>query len=259
MSLDFLKRFVPDESPVVIRTTNTELIESVQQALGDDTPDRAQRIVESEVEVTEAHYKQWLDLIEDIASEQRVNLKNKSTFTDFAFEILDNDPMMDIIGGNNEVVKGRIVTILWQMFKFNMSKERAHLDMQRANKRAQEEEEAVLSLVGSETFPRQSIQMEIPATTLPAQTPGQTVATSNVDSILRQVVSSPTNVVADVVKQIEQEGNAAWASVTLPKNPHPVGSAAYKAWIKGLVNGAKATLGIQDKPAATKKKPSRRK
>lgn len=251
MSIEFLQQLTtPHRSTISVGVADS-LVEAVRIALADDTDDRARRIVESQTEISSEHYDTWLSLILEIAEEQHVQLKTRAVFNEYAFEVLDNDPILDMIGGNNEPVKFQIVTVLWKMYAQQQAQKRASGHVQRAAKQAQEDEETILSMVGSDAFPRQSVQMAIPSIPAPSNT-------SPVDSILRQVVSSPTNVVADVVKQIEQEGNAAWAATSLPTNPHPLGSAAYKAWIKGFVNGAKATLGINDKPASTTKKKSSR-
>lgn len=69
-----------------------------------------------------------------------------------------------------------------------------------------------------------------------------------VKSFFRQAVTSPRSMLSQAVKDIEEEGKAAWRKANVPSNPHPQKSQAYRAWQKGLHTAAKETLGIVDKP-----------
>lgn len=83
------------------------LVESVKEEDGDSTP------------ITKNHYKKWLTTIKSMAKQEGVDITNKHSFEDLAFEILDNDPFLDKISGSNEATKYKIVKSLWKEFKIN--------------------------------------------------------------------------------------------------------------------------------------------
>lgn len=76
-------------------------------------------------------------------------------------------------------------------------------------------------------------------------------------NMFRNVITAPRSEVTQALKDVESEGQKAWAGMQLAKNPHPKKSQAYNAWQKGFRNSAKDSLGIVDKPVNAK--PAKRK
>jgi len=251
MSFEFFKHLelaTTEQDPLVMR---------VQRILGDDTTHRASKILETvDEQITPQNYEEWLKIVDDMAEEQGLTLHSRTEFSDIVFNVLDNDSFLDMIRGNNEQVKNKIVGVLWTMHKQRRAEERAKVELKRTQRREQENEEAVMQLVGTDDFPRNIITPPAPITPIP-----QSSGVGDVNSLLRQVISSPSELVTGALKQVEGEGKEAWNEVDLPTNPHPEGSAAHKAWIKGLIAAAKSSLGIVDKKppsSATKSKTKRR-
>ena len=77
-------------------------------------------------------------------------------------------------------------------------------------------------------------------------------------TFFRQAITSPKEMLAQATKEIEDEAAKAFRDLELPKNPHPKGSPAHKAWLKGMKNEVKKAFGIVDKPASAAGKPRRR-
>lgn len=76
----------------------------------------------------------------------------------------------------------------------------------------------------------------------------------------RQAITSPSDMLSQAVRAVEDEGASAWKSMVLPKNPHPKDSKAHKAWEKGMKSAAQSAFGFQQKPKdKVVKKPIRKK
>lgn len=247
MEFKFLQQL--SQPAPVATTVSHDHVRAVQEALGDPTADRAMHLLETPLTIDDSHYTEWLALIRDIADEQGIKLTNKSMFAGIAFDVLDNDPLLSSLGGDNEDVKNGIINILWKQQSAALAKDRHERQMQQTAARHAREEEELHQLVGTTDAPSAaSITLAVPAVAQPAQTP-----IGDASSILRQVAASPTGLLQSTLKEIESEGRASWQTVQLPQNPHPAGSQAYKSWIRGFISGAKDTLGIHDKPSTPKK------
>lgn len=61
-------------------------------------------------------YQEWLRAIREIGEEEGLNLNSRSVFYDTAFDVLDGDPKMDMLG-NNEKTKSAIVNTLYHAYK----------------------------------------------------------------------------------------------------------------------------------------------
>lgn len=85
-----------------------------------------------------------------------------------------------------------------------------------------------------------------------------------VKNFFRKAITSPKTMLSQAVKDVEEEGAAAWTKLQLPSNPHPRKSQAHGAWTRGLTKAAKEALGLNEKPELkarpqpAKKKPARR-
>jgi hypothetical protein len=73
-------------------------------------------------------------------------------------------------------------------------------------------------------------------------------------NMLQTMLSMPKTSINQSLKGVETEGSAAWRQHQLPKNPHPDGSMAYKAWDRGMKKAMKDFMGINDKPVQPVKK-----
>jgi hypothetical protein len=79
-------------------------------------------------------------------------------------------------------------------------------------------------------------------------------------NMLQTMLSMPKKSINSKLKDFESEGTAAWTQHSMPKNPHPEDSMAYKAWERGMKKAMKSALGLDEKPApAPKKKPTKKK
>jgi hypothetical protein len=63
-------------------------------------------------------------------------------------------------------------------------------------------------------------------------------------TVLQQMLTLPKTSISALVKDVEQEGAAAWKQHSLPANPHPKGSMAHKAWERGMFGAIKDHVGI---------------
>lgn len=90
----------------------------------------AQRIVEA-YQVTPDDYSKWLDVILGYAREEGVNIRNKTSFRDVAYAVLENDPAPIDFD-----MQDAIINTLWANFKAQQQ----HSKVQRVA-RAKEEEE----------------------------------------------------------------------------------------------------------------------
>lgn len=84
-----------------------------------------------------------------------------------------------------------------------------------------------------------------------------------VKSFFRKAITSPKTMLSQAVKDVEEEGAAAWKKLQVPSNPHPAKSQAHGAWVRGMTKAAKEALGLNEKPElkarpVAKKKPARR-
>ena len=68
-------------------------------------------------EITPLHYKQWLDEVTNIINnnEFKSGGPKQPVFIDIVFAVLDDDPMMDVVG-NNEETKEHIANTLWHTY-----------------------------------------------------------------------------------------------------------------------------------------------
>jgi hypothetical protein len=69
-------------------------------------------------------YKKWMRVIHAESKARGVNINTKRNFEDIAFEMLDNDPKMDLIGANEEA-KAKLVNILWQQHRVMIAQNKA--------------------------------------------------------------------------------------------------------------------------------------
>lgn len=68
------------------------------------------------------------------------------------------------------------------------------------------------------------------------------------EEIARQILTAPREVMNNATKSFKEEGADAWKNHGLPKNPHPIKSAAHRHWREGLRKAAMADLGLEPKP-----------
>lgn len=128
-----------------------EFAKKVQTILGTDSVVPIAEIFDQkEFEVTPQHYTQWLETLLDVARERGVNVNRKQDFNEIAFEILDNDSLVDALGGDSEATKRNILKALWQSYQVSKAHTRVQDHVSGVIDRTREEEEAVDQLVGSE-------------------------------------------------------------------------------------------------------------
>lgn len=79
-------------------------------------------------------------------------------------------------------------------------------------------------------------------------------------NIFRQAVTAPKHNLDATLKEIEDEGCAAWKQISMPNNPHPTHSPAHKAWQKGFMRAARDQFYQEprQKPAPIRQKPSKK-
>lgn len=65
-------------------------------------------------------YQEWLRVIGEVGEEEGLDLSKRAVFYDTAFEVLDNDPKMDMIGGS-EGSKLAICKTLWHAYNVAQS------------------------------------------------------------------------------------------------------------------------------------------
>lgn len=63
--------------------------------------------------ITSDDWNQWANAIRAEARDRNINLNNKHSFEDLAFFVVDNDPKIDMMGGD-ERTKRRVVNALWR-------------------------------------------------------------------------------------------------------------------------------------------------
>jgi hypothetical protein len=64
--------------------------------------------------ITQSDYETWLRVIKEEGDDRSVDLRKRSVFTDIAFEVLDNDPLLDSHPVSDKT-KSQIVNTLWKM------------------------------------------------------------------------------------------------------------------------------------------------
>jgi hypothetical protein len=74
------------------------------------------------------------------------------------------------------------------------------------------------------------------------------------EEIAHQILTAPRELMRDATKSIKSDGAKAWDEHELPKNPHPIKSAAHKHWLDGMRKAAIASLGLEPKPTEPAKK-----
>lgn len=78
-------------------------------------------------------------------------------------------------------------------------------------------------------------------------------------SVLQQMLTLPKTSINSLVKDVESEGAAAWRQHSLPQNPHPKGSMAYKAWERGMTRAMRDQVGGgRESPKPSTKKKTKR-
>lgn len=128
-----------------------EFAKKVQQILGTDSiVPIAEAFDQTSFDVTPQHYNQWLATLTDIAQERGVNVSKRQAFNDIAFEILDNDSLVDAIGGDPERTKQNIVKALWQAYQVSKAHTKVQDHVNGLKAKAREDEEMVSQLVGAE-------------------------------------------------------------------------------------------------------------
>jgi BMFP domain-containing protein YqiC len=131
-----------------------KFVQNVQAILGADSaagiPTLGEGFDPKNFQITPQHYTQWLNTVLDIAREHGKDAAKSQVFKDIAFEILDNDSLVDALGGNPEATKGKIVKALWAAFKVNQQHGAVQDHVTGAIKKAREDEEAASQLVGGE-------------------------------------------------------------------------------------------------------------
>jgi hypothetical protein len=73
-------------------------------------------------------------------------------------------------------------------------------------------------------------------------------------NVLQTMLAMPKKSINQTLKKVEDEGSVAWKQHSLPKNPHPEDSMAYKAWERGMKKAMKTAMGLDEKPAPAPKK-----
>lgn len=94
-------------------------------------------------------YNAWLRAIRSIAKEEGNNINKRGKFDEIAFEVLDNDPAMDSLGGD-EKAKIKIVNALWHKHQQSVTGDAASKEATRASKRVAKEEEEFTRMSGTE-------------------------------------------------------------------------------------------------------------
>jgi len=79
---------------------------------------------QEEQAVTPHDYQKWMRVMHEEGAARGININNKRSFEDLAFEMLDNDPKMDSIG-SDERTKSNIVNILWQQHRAMIAQQKA--------------------------------------------------------------------------------------------------------------------------------------
>jgi TolA-binding protein len=134
--------------------THANFVKQVQKILGTDSvvgiPTLAEAFDPATFQVTPQHYNQWLSTVLDIAREHGKDAAKRDVFNEIAFDILDNDSLVDALGGDRERTKGNIVKALWQAFKVNQAHGAVQDHVTGTIKKAREDEEAASQLVGAE-------------------------------------------------------------------------------------------------------------
>jgi hypothetical protein len=131
------------EAQALARLGNkAQFAKQVQHIIGVDSITTIEEdMAATDVEVTPAHYNEWLSMIVDIAAEEGVTLTKRQAFNDIAHEILDNDSFIDSLGGDMEKVKSRITNTLWQSLKVSKAHSSVQAHVANAVGKAREDEE----------------------------------------------------------------------------------------------------------------------
>lgn len=130
-------------------------------------------------------------------------------------------------------------------------------DLEKAVDTKQEDDDKILDIdydkLGTDRGgAHQVIGVSVPAT-------GREDEETATRDMFRKAITAPRDMMTQAVKDVEDEGRSAWTGLSVPKNPHPKKSQAYKAWERGLKNAAKDALGIKDKPVVPSKQIHRKK
>lgn len=105
-----INKLSPEDQVFVESVANFRGI-SLAEAVGLDLPHQ---------DITPEDYAQWLDLIKAFAEDEGADLDSPSGFQDVAFEVLDNDPKMDLYGGSEDI-KQAIVNTLYHGYRAQAS------------------------------------------------------------------------------------------------------------------------------------------
>lgn len=186
--------------------SKAKVAQTVQRIIGvDSVIPIAEAFDQKEFEVTPAHYNQWLATINEIGAERGVNLSKRQNFNDIAFEILDNDSLVDALGGNAEQTKLNILKALWQAQQVSKAHTRVQDHVKSVIDKTREEEEAVDSLVGSDEDEESGF--------------GQALATAQ--GVEQEERSAPRVGRQPIFQHSLRKGK---------KNPYPVGSLRAALW-----------------------------
>lgn len=98
---------------------------------------------QKQFEVTPEHYNQWLSTIVDMAAERGISLTKRQNFNDLAFDILDNDSLVDALGGDTEKTKLNILKALWQAYQVSKAHTKVQDHVGEVIQKTREEEEQV--------------------------------------------------------------------------------------------------------------------
>lgn len=112
-----------------------EQFTKIQQLLG--LSSIVEAVEELSTAITPHDYEEWLRIIREYGEELGADLSNVTSFEDIAWEMLDNDPKLDAIGGDEEV-KRHVVNTLWHAF--NTAQHHQQVSTLSSNPRAVEDE-----------------------------------------------------------------------------------------------------------------------
>lgn len=314
-------------------------VKQAQQVLGGTLSEVVQRMNESYVP-QKSDYEHWLSTINDLAKEEGVLINTKQKLASIAFTVLDDDPVIDAIGGDTEESKRAIINTLWAAFSAAKHHHTAQKHFSSTSSQEENEElhdsdtheihgdadgdqmqpedhprdgesyEDFVARTGNETHgtehcidaeeghddeesadgdqpdvnsSEESDDGDQDGTDVPEERdefdltkllaavigdddvfglkdkldkpkPSREEEEEKTKTLFRQAVTSPREHLTQAVKDIEDEGAQAVRDLSIPRNPHPKGSQAHKAFAKGMKNAVKSLFGIVDRPTAAPKK-----
>lgn len=125
-------------------------VQHVQRVLGADSVTSIVEGAEEDFAITPQHYTQWLQTMMDMAKESGVNLLKRREFEDLAFDILDNDLAIDMLGGDAEVTKQNITKALWQSYQVSRAHDKVTKHVGGTIAQAREDEQLASMVAGCE-------------------------------------------------------------------------------------------------------------